>query len=84
MEINEDWTFRQLVYNHIKDLRHEYNRGLCLFKCYEIKEKILYIKECREKIFSLKIEYWQKERIWEYMNYDEIYKVLKDIAKNYK
>ena len=84
MVINENWTFKQLVYDYIKKMRHEYDRGLCLFKCYEVKEKTQYIKECREKIFNLKIEYWQKERIWEYLNHDEIYAVLKDIASKYR
>lgn len=81
MYINENWKFRDLVYN-IKKVRHEYHRGLCLFKCYEIKEKTQYIKECRDKLYSLKMGYGQKERCWEYLNYDEIYKTLYNEAFN--
>lgn len=84
MEINSNWTFKQLVYDYLKELRHEYDRVLCLFKCYEIKERIKYRQEIRDKIYNLNIEYWQKDRIWDYMNHDEIYKVLKEIASRYR
>lgn len=83
MDINEKWTFRDLVYN-IKNIRHEFERGLCLFKCYEVKERSDYIQEFRNKIFSLKMGYGQKERCWEYINHDEIYKTLKEEVEKSK
>ena len=83
MEIDENITFKKLVYK-LNKIRHEYDRVLCLFKCYEVKERIKYRKETRDKIFSLKIEYWQKERCWDYINHDEKLSVLKEIAKNYR
>ena len=70
MEIDNNWTFRQ-INSKLKELRHEYDRVLCLFKCHDIKQRIQYRLETRNKIFALKIELWQKERIWDYMNHYE-------------
>ena len=81
MEIEKDITFKQLV-NRLEELRHEYDRFLCLF--FDIKDRIKYRKETRDLFYSLNIEYWQKERIWDYMNYYEEIDVLKNIANKYK
>lgn len=77
MEINSNWTFKQLVL-HLKQIRYEYNRCLCLF--FERKHRINYIKSIRDTIYNLKLDYWQKERIWEFMNYDMSYTELKQVA----
>ena len=83
MEIDNSITFKQLV-DRLEDLRHEYNRGLCLFKCYEVKERTKYRQQIRDLFYSLNIEYWQKDRIWDYMNYYEEIEVLQEIAARYK
>lgn len=83
MEIDKNISFKNLV-NNLEALRSEYYGSLCLFKCYQIKERSKYRKEIRDLFFSLNIEYWQKERIWDYMNYYEEIDVLQNIASKYK
>ena len=75
-----DLTFKQLIYQ-IEAIKTQYKRVLSLFSCgFEIKNKVNYIRKTKETIYSLKIEKWQSDRLWDYMNDDMTYNDLLDIA----
>ena len=68
-----DYTFKQFVEN-IEALREQYTVLLTPF----FNEKM--IRCWRTMIFSLQIEYWKRERLWEVLNGDEsidlLYKLI--------
>ena len=70
MEISSDWNFKY-IQNNIEAIKSEYEGILLSFFWNEIKEKYKFTHETRNKVFSLnKIQYWQRERLWEVMNGD--------------
>ena len=64
-----DYTFRQFVEN-IQALKEQYTVLLTPF----FNEKM--IRCWRTMIFSLQIEYWKRERLWEVLNGDESIELL--------
>ena len=68
-----DYTFKQFVEN-IQALKEQYTVLLTPF----FNEKM--IRCWRTMIFSLQIEYWKRERLWEVLNGDEsidlLYKLI--------
>jgi hypothetical protein len=69
MENLKDYTFKQFVEN-IEALREQYSVLLSPF----FNEKL--IRCWRTMIFSLQIDYWKRERLWEVLNYDEDVELL--------
>jgi hypothetical protein len=73
MENLKDYTFKQFVEN-IEALREQYSVLLSPF--FNVKM----IRCWRTMIFSLPIEYWKRERLWEVLNGDEepelLYKLI--------
>ena len=69
MENLKDYTFKQFVEN-IEALREQYSALLSPF--FNVKM----IRCWRTMIFSLPIEYWKRERLWEVLNYDEDVELL--------
>lgn len=65
----KEYTFKQFVEN-IEALREQYSVLLAPF----FNEKM--IRCWRTMIFSLPIEYWKRERLWEVLNYDEDVELL--------
>ena len=84
VEVNEKWTFRDLVVN-AKMLKKQYSFCLAFFSYEhtyeELKSRNKIIKETRDKIYSLDMEEWKKDRVWEYMNGYEFYTTLKCILE---
>lgn len=82
--VNPNWTFRELVKN-AKSLKREYVFCLGFFSYdytfEELKVKNRIIKETKVKIYSLNMEEWKKDRVWEYMNGYEYLSTLKVILK---
>lgn len=68
-----DYSFRDFVSN-IEALREQYSVLLVPF----FNEKL--IRCWRTMIFSLNVEYWKREKLWEVLNYDEdielLYKII--------
>ena len=64
-----DYTFKQFVEN-IQALKEQYVVLLTPF----FNEKM--IRCWRTMIFSLPIEYWKRERLWEVLNGDESIELL--------
>lgn len=73
MGINQSWDIRDLVSN-IKRLKKEYVFYLAFFlydyTYEELKTQNNFIRKIKDEIYSLKIEKWQVDKCWEYLNND--------------
>lgn len=81
--INPDWTFKEAV-EHLKTLKAHYKGNLASFLYFQLKEKVEFKRKIRNAIYSLKMEEWKKDKIWNYMNDYEFYYVLKGISNRLK
>lgn len=78
--IDYNWTFKQVVGN-IEVLKQDYLSFLDAFFRVKKNQPKPRIRDYRNAIFNLKIEYWQKERIWEVLNDDFSIEELQRIVK---
>ena len=83
MKINLLWSFSEAVDN-IKAIKEHYVGLLSSFSIYEGKQKNIVIKETRNQIYSLDIYEWQKDKLWEYMNDDIPFIMLKALGNRQK
>jgi len=67
MNINPTWNFKQIS-RKIRTLKHEYNRVLASFS--HVQDENAFILATRTKIYSLNLEEFEKDRVWEYLNGD--------------
>lgn len=73
-------TFKEIV-NNIQAIKSQYKRVLSLFSCgFEIKNKVKYISNTKTKMYSLSIDTWKIDRLWDYMNDYISYEELLEIA----
>lgn len=63
IDIDINWSYKEIV-NHIEALKSQYVEFLSPF--FNSKK----IVEWRDKIYSLKMEEWRRDRLWEYLNGD--------------
>jgi len=79
MKINLLWDFKEAVDN-IKAIKEHYVGLLSSFSIYEGKQRNIAQGEIRNQIYSLDILEWQKDKLWEFMNGDVPYSVLKSLG----
>lgn len=73
-------NFKELVIN-IQAMKSKYKRVLSLFSCeFDIKNKVKYIQNTKIQMYSLDIEKWEIDRLWDYMNDYISYEELQEIA----
>lgn len=78
--INSNWTFEEFIEN-IEVIKSHTQGIIASFSSFEIKKQLLFKKQLRDKIYSLKFEEWKKDRILECIyDYFEVEKI-KEIAK---
>ena len=65
MYINPTWNYNQIVAN-IKTLRLQYEEVLASFSY--IRDRNNFIKQTRDNLYTINLEEFEKDRIWEYMN----------------
>jgi len=75
--INPNWNYKQILSN-LKTLRHDFEDALASFSSFELHEKVLFVYEIKNAIYSLNFEYWKKDRIWEYLNNDLSFAILQN------
>lgn len=80
MIVDSSWTFQETVKN-IKAVKLQYEEILSSFSIFEIKEKNIFKRELRDSIYSLNMEEYKKDRLWEYMNDCLDFIVLKQICE---
>jgi len=78
--INASWDFREAV-NNIKAIKDKYTSLLSSFSIYECKQKGIMIHEVRKEIYELQFEEWKKDKLWEFMNGDIPYILLKSLIR---
>lgn len=83
LKINPDWSFKEVVDN-AWTLRDEYDRLLVSFSYFDLHEKVVFMKQTRDAIYSLNFEYWKKDKIWSYLNHYEYFTTLRDMANRMK
>lgn len=81
--IDPNWNFKQIVYN-LETIRTHYEDILSSFSYFELHKVVEFKTEIRNSIYSLNIEEYQKDKIWDYMNHFEFLYVLKGIAERRK
>lgn len=77
--INPDWTFKEVVDN-LKALRLKYERVLASFYYFDLRMVVEFKRNTRNKFYELKLQEWEKDKIWNYMNGFEYLSVLKGIV----
>ena len=79
MSVNPNWGINEIISN-IKALKHKYIGVLASFSYFELKDRANYIRTMRNEFYKLKIDQWQINLLWDYMNdyigYEEIQKIL--------
>lgn len=81
--VDPDWTFEEAVKN-IKALRYEYESILSSFFYFDLHEEVQFKKRLKKDFYSLNISEHQKNLLWNYMNGNEYYYVLKQNAERNK
>jgi len=77
--IPEFYTFKNIVLN-LKAIKCNYNGILSLFLPFQHHEKVLCLKQIHDLFYSLNLDTWKIDRIWEYLNGDIEYELLLDIV----
>lgn len=69
LNFNQDWNYKEVVKN-IEALKSQVWDIIASFSYLEIKELIEFKRELRRLIYSLKMEEWRRDRIFEYIYND--------------
>lgn len=67
--IDLNWNFKEVV-NNIEVIRTKTRGIIASFSSFEVKKQLQFKRNLRNTIYSLKIQMWQKERMWEVLNDD--------------
>lgn len=67
--IDLNWNFKEVV-NNIEVIRTKTRGIIASFSSFEVKKQLQFKRNLRNTIYSLKIQMWQKERMWEVLNGD--------------
>lgn len=78
--INPMWDFVEVI-NNIEAIKDTYEGLLSSFSIYEVKQKKAVIQSFRNDVYELKLLEWQKDKLWEYMNGDIPYFILKSLIR---
>ena len=77
INININWSYKELV-NNIEVIKSQILGVIASFSYFQMQEKLLFMRWVKKTIYSLNIEYRQKNRLIEYL-YDDV-----DIEELYK
>lgn len=81
--LNPDWDFKEIVDN-LRAIRDFYEDILRSFSDFELHNKVLFMRDTRNFVYSYDFEEYKKDKIWEYLNRFECLYVLKGIANRSK
>ena len=83
LSIPELYTFESIVLN-IKAIKSKYTGILSSFSVFKHHDKVLCLKQIHDLFYSLNLDEWKIDRIWEYLNNDIEYAILEDIVNRQK
>lgn len=78
LNITGEETFKEMI-NKIMFIKRQYRNILSFFTYYEIKNKVEFMQQTRNKIYSLNMESWKCDRLWEVINGDMEYKEIRKL-----
>ena len=67
LNIDKNWTFKNFSL-YKETLKHDYKCILMSFSDFEIKEKIKFMRNVKNIIYSYDFAEWKKDLIWTYIN----------------
>lgn len=67
--VPETYTFENIVLN-LKAIKSNYIGVLSSFFAFDLHEKVICLKKIHDQFYSLELETWKIDRIWEYLNND--------------
>ena len=73
--VNPNWSFKETI-SFIDALKQDYYGALTLFNCFNIHDKIEFIRHFKDDIYALNFEEWKKDRVWDYLNDNIEYEVF--------
>lgn len=77
--VPETYTFENIVLN-LKAIKSNYIRVLSSFFAFNLHEKVICLKKIHDQFYSLNLDTWKIDRIWEFLNNDIEYAILEDIV----
>ncbi len=81
--IPEFYTFKIIVLN-LKAIKSKYHGILSLFLPFDSHNKVLCMKEIHDLLYSLNLDTWKIDKIWEYLNNDIEYDFLEKLVNRQK
>ena len=81
--IDSSWNIQDIILN-IEAIRSFYNTSCASFSYFDKHSMIVFKKNFKATIYSLKAKESQKDRIWQYLNGDELDEPLEYLIKGYK
>ena len=67
LHIDPSWSFKQIVINFTK-IKAEFDGKLSAFSYFKLHDKVLFLKDVKNLIYSLPLQTWQKNKIWDCLN----------------
>jgi len=81
--VPETYTFQSIILN-LKAIKTNYTGILSSFLVFDIHSKLLCLRQIHDQFYSLNLETWKIDRIWEYLNNDLDYETIFHIANRQK
>ena len=81
--IPEFYTFKNIVLN-LKAIKCNYEGILSSFLPFNTHNKVICLKQIHDLFYSLNLDTWKIDRIWEYLNNDISYEMLETIVNRQK
>lgn len=77
--IEQSWTSKEILHN-ARALKSYLDEMTALFSCKEPKKYFEFKKRLKHDIYSLQIEKWKCDRLWEYLHgdvdFDTLWKII--------
>lgn len=81
--IPEPYTFKSIILN-LKAIKCNYSSILLSFFPFELHAKVICLKQIHDLFYSLTLEEWQIDRIWEFLNNDIPFETFDSILNRQK
>lgn len=75
MRIDPNWTYNETI-EHAEAIKSYYKDTLASFLWHEGVKRVLFMRDMKLLIYSLKFEEWRRDKIWAYLNDDEPFLAL--------
>ena len=63
----ENWTFEFIVANR-EVIKSIYNDFVASFSYFSQHDKVVFMRQVKTQVYSLKFEDWKKDKVWMFIN----------------